>query len=240
MANGGPPSMAEVGRAAGLSTRGAANIAQRLAEKRLVVAHGRGWRPLDPTESIAVAQTRDWPVLLRQVSGLTTVEAGRRLGVSPATIHRARERYPLDAAAPPTERPTQLGFGPDGYPLDETLVEIRRLANTLDFDLDAAEKTLRPLWRYEDSYIWTRQGTTYTAQGPNPWRALALAAAGWSGNEDIVGALDGTLFWARYWAASGRGGLHLFASAKYDTLEAQDAVVALLQYGTRIKPSEAP
>lgn len=40
------------------------------------------------------------------------------------------------------------------------------------------------------------------------WR---MATGGWSGNEDIVGAMHGnTMFWTMCWQRSERGGLHWF------------------------------
>lgn len=39
-----------------------------------------------------------------------------------------------------------------------------------------------------------------------PHFVLYMATGGWSGNEDIIGALKNTFFWMRYWYSSVRGG----------------------------------
>ena len=56
-------------------------------------------------------------------------------------------------------------------------------------------------WKYEDYAKMThRNGKTY----------LRLATGGWSGNEEVIYALQGTMFWAVYWHRSTRGGLYEF------------------------------
>ena len=39
---------------------------------------------------------------------------------------------------------------------------------------------------------------------------VSLVTAGWSGNEQVIGALDGTMFRLRFWESSHRGGLHVY------------------------------
>jgi len=44
---------------------------------------------------------------------------------------------------------------------------------------------------------------------------LRLATGGWSGNEDIIGAMhDNTIVWLMCWQSSHRGGLHWFKDWK--------------------------
>lgn len=43
---------------------------------------------------------------------------------------------------------------------------------------------------------------------------VSLATGGWSGNERIIDALDGTMFHLRFWESSHRGGLYVYEVPK--------------------------
>ena len=43
---------------------------------------------------------------------------------------------------------------------------------------------------------------------------VSLATGGWSGNEQIIGTLDGSMFHLRFWESSHRGGLHVYEVPK--------------------------
>ncbi len=83
------------------------------------------------------------------------------------------------------------------YPTEEQLETIKNwdllkksVIELLDF--------IEPLWEYHDRFIRKRH-------------ILYLSTGGWSGNEDIIGALhQNFLFWSLYWASSKRGGHYWF------------------------------
>lgn len=43
---------------------------------------------------------------------------------------------------------------------------------------------------------------------------VSLATGGWSGNEQVIEALDGSMFHLRFWRSSHRGGLHVYEVPK--------------------------
>lgn len=84
------------------------------------------------------------------------------------------------------------------YPTEEQLKTIK------EFDL-TKEKVkelldyVEPIWEYGD---WGFHRTKHR---------LELHTGGWSGNEDIIGALhQNFLFWSMYWWTSRRGGHYIF------------------------------
>lgn len=84
----------------------------------------------------------------------------------------------------------------NGYPTEETLEKI-----TLWSHKDGFENLLHfisKLWRYPP----------YIRQEGKKWY---ISTGGWSGNEDIIRALqDNRLFWSLCWYQSKRGGHHIF------------------------------
>lgn len=91
----------------------------------------------------------------------------------------------------------------DLYPLDEDQYP------TEDFllwvwtakweDPHALMECIRNAWWGADMNLFRRDGNTYT-----------LITGGWSGNEDIIAALQESMFWTLYWESSHRGGKHVF------------------------------
>lgn len=58
---------------------------------------------------------------------------------------------------------------------------------------------LEALWKYgEDGYF------RLTRKGAHRW--LYLSTAGWSGNEEIITALNKSFFWLAFWVKEERGG----------------------------------
>lgn len=47
-----------------------------------------------------------------------------------------------------------------------------------------------------------------------PITEVRYVTGGWSGNEDIIGALMKNLFWAYFWESTHRGGLYFFHISK--------------------------
>jgi len=90
------------------------------------------------------------------------------------------------------------------YPTDEELDIIK---NWPCEDYHGLMAFIEPLWEFE----------SFRKLGDDIYR---LATSGWSGNEDIIGALmENTMFWMMYWAESRRGGLFIFAPCTMKTIE---------------------
>jgi len=59
------------------------------------------------------------------------------------------------------------------------------------------------------SSIWHWSGICFKLKGKKILH-LELHTGGWSGNEEIISALMGTMFWTLYWQKSTRGGHYYF------------------------------
>jgi len=94
-------------------------------------------------------------------------------------------------------------FDADGYPTEGTLEKIRiwPLQN-----FRALIEFVGELWRYPE--YWEVAG-----------RKIEAHTGGWSGNEEIIGALKGNqMFWSCCWQSSKRGGHY-----EFELLEALDS-----------------
>ena len=92
----------------------------------------------------------------------------------------------------------------EGYPTEETLKLIR------DFDLlrNGKEELLsiiKEIWCYHSCYQRDEE-------------RLTLITGGWGGNEDIIRALEGSMFWVLYWESSHRGGKYTFYLKEAETI----------------------
>lgn len=84
-----------------------------------------------------------------------------------------------------------------GYPTDAALERIRTWPCE---DWRGLLEHIRPYWEDDPGYgSWRRTR-----------RRLRLATGGWSGNEDIIGALDRSCFGIIAWESTHRGGLHVY------------------------------
>ena len=100
----------------------------------------------------------------------------------------------------------------DGYPTDEELLKIREWKVDKNFDIHELMDYAYSLWRYQDENYFKRIGNSYR-----------LVTGGWSGNEDVIKALQNNLmFWLMYWESSDRGGLHTFCKCGDEDLEKYD------------------
>jgi hypothetical protein len=80
----------------------------------------------------------------------------------------------------------------DGYPADETLQRIREWPVT---DLRGLFEFVREAWNWP-TQLWTETDA-----------AIICCAGGWSGNEDLIGALKANAAaWTLTWYQSTRGG----------------------------------
>jgi hypothetical protein len=86
----------------------------------------------------------------------------------------------------------------DGYPDDSELDSIRAWGQERPPGYVGLMEFVQGLWRFPDYF---------QACG----RHYALSTGGWSGNEELIGALqDNHAFWACCWASSRRGGHYVF------------------------------
>lgn len=95
----------------------------------------------------------------------------------------------------------------DGYPTEETLKiirewqydEVQRYADLMAF--------VGKAWHWQD-YMYVN--ATKNSFGDRVWEYTCITG-GWSGNEELVGALkDNVIFWTMCWRESHRGGKHIF------------------------------
>ena len=95
---------------------------------------------------------------------------------------------------------TEHQFDDDGYPTDETVLwiqEWRPGRGQTWYDLFAQ---IEPIWKYSSVGYWTQEDGEYR-----------ISTAGWSGNEQIIEALQqNLLFWVMCWHKSTRGGHYVF------------------------------
>jgi hypothetical protein len=92
----------------------------------------------------------------------------------------------------------------NGYPTDAALEKIASYDFGKDFraGIVGLVTLVTELWHWGD--------TQYKWDGVN----LELHTGGWSGNEDIINALMGTMLWHMFWQKSERGGHYYFIIPK--------------------------
>jgi hypothetical protein len=97
------------------------------------------------------------------------------------------------------ETPT---FDVYGYPSEETLEVIRTWPIKSNKDISELFHYVEKAWRYE---FYIQNG------GTERLRWAKIATRGWSGNEDIISALQQNyVFWTLCWLSSKRGGGYEF------------------------------
>jgi hypothetical protein len=98
-------------------------------------------------------------------------------------------------------------FDHDGYPTEESLTQLRKWPYT---DVAGWLEHARALWYYPEAA--TVEGKRYR-----------FATGGWSGNEDVIGAMrDNHMLWMLCWESSHRGGLYYFvAGDEHESVGAQ-------------------
>ena len=99
-------------------------------------------------------------------------------------------------------------FDASGYPTEETLERIAKWP---------APPTLLEVDRWLDfaTDAWNTQYGVVVFRGIEGGSVRELITCGWSGNEDIIGAMtENALFWTMCWQKSERGGKHTFRCAE--------------------------
>ena len=89
----------------------------------------------------------------------------------------------------------------DGYPEEWELEKIRTWSHANGFVCwSTLLEYVRELWRWPDYF-----------RGPDSNGMYELSTGGWSGNENLLAAMEGNrLFWEMCWFSSRRGGHYVF------------------------------
>jgi hypothetical protein len=104
---------------------------------------------------------------------------------------------------------------PDGYPDD---VEIETIKSWPIADFKNLLDYVKVRWKYADAGYWEEKNVRDEYNPPKTNVMYEISTGGWSGNEDLIGALqDNTMFWLVCWYSSVRGGHYVFI-VKPDTL----------------------
>lgn len=94
--------------------------------------------------------------------------------------------------------------GEDGYPTEECLDTIRKWDPR---DFKGLIELLHEVWAYAPSAIRERGGGDL----------VLISTYGWSGNEDIMAAIqDNFMWWSFHWHSARRGGHYRFVASPYD------------------------
>lgn len=96
----------------------------------------------------------------------------------------------------------ELELDDDGYPTDETLEAIENFEVNGNEDCEKLLQMASQVWQYPDCF--TKDEST---------KCWLVSTGGWSGNEDIIRALEKNYaFWALYWRQTRAGGHYIFGS----------------------------
>ena len=98
----------------------------------------------------------------------------------------------------------------DGYPTPEELESIRTWPSIYKSTGHKAHHGLMEFieerWRWADAGYWT-----WTIDTMKGIESFSISTGGWSGNEDIIQAMErNIMFWATCWQSSKRGGHYEF------------------------------
>lgn len=90
------------------------------------------------------------------------------------------------------------------YPSNEELTKIALWKINFKSDFLALMEYIHGLWAYANDGYWEQKGDVFM-----------ISTAGWSGNEEIIAALQENLyFWLVYWQQSTRGGHYIFGNIR--------------------------
>lgn len=100
----------------------------------------------------------------------------------------------------------------EGYPTEEGLGALRTFTGTPAQLVQVLADTFGRM-----GSVWTEPDLV--EKFDRKIRVVRLATGGWSGNEDMIGALRSSFFWFAYWEMSRRGGGYTFhvPVEKWDT-----------------------
>lgn len=89
----------------------------------------------------------------------------------------------------------------DEYPTNTNLEYIRNYKFKNPYSFKPLINLIQELWHWSDFIKWDKYD-------------VEIHTGGWSGNEDIIEALQGTDFWLLCWQESRRGGHYKFSLKK--------------------------
>lgn len=98
----------------------------------------------------------------------------------------------------------------DGYPTEGALEYVRTFKPLTRADWHKLFEYLKPIWAYANVGYFSDSVEVDATTGRKR-HEYRLSTAGWSGNEDVIAALqDNAFFWLDCWYSSQRGGHHVF------------------------------
>lgn len=96
-------------------------------------------------------------------------------------------------------------FDSDGYPTQRTLYPITEWPIRSNQDIEDLLEFCKDSWKYRNYWGHTKGEEKSGEQ----W--IKVSTGGWSGNEDIIGALEQNhIFWSVCWLESRKGGHYKF------------------------------
>lgn len=91
------------------------------------------------------------------------------------------------------------------YPTEQELQKIKEWEPS---DFHGLMQFVKSLWAF-DAWGWSQNGDIYN-----------ISTGGWSGNEDVIEAMNSNVvWWMMYWQQSTRGGHYIFAPLNLKTIE---------------------
>lgn len=101
-------------------------------------------------------------------------------------------------------------FDAVGYPTERTLRAIRRWPINQPSDAGDLLAFVQRAWRYPDYFLRSARRTREWTGSTLRW-TWSVSTCGWSGNEDLIAAMEqNRMFWALAWKSSRRGGHYTF------------------------------
>ena len=101
-------------------------------------------------------------------------------------------------------------FDSDGYPTDETLALIVYWHKNEGWKPNEFLKFVNSAFnKYYGRWEIINDYNKLAAFREEEFKALEIATGGWSGNEQLINAMEKTVFWSVFWRASFSGGLHI-------------------------------
>lgn len=92
----------------------------------------------------------------------------------------------------------------DGYPTEEMLDKIAKW----EYNFNELMRFIEPHWQYGKDGYWYENQVGELRERLTQYN---VSTAGWSGNEDIIRALQkNSIFWSLCWVQSKRGGHYIF------------------------------
>lgn len=102
-----------------------------------------------------------------------------------------------------------------GYPTDTTLRAISKWHPAKHGSFVELLKAIKPIWAYSNIDGYFASKDTESEITKEPEITFSISTAGWSGNEEIIGALrENIVFWSMCWYSERRGGHFVFKVRK--------------------------